>query len=86
MKKLFAWIAIDGLLHFLVCYAMMLSLSPILGFGMASYTTALAASLKEAYDYFIEKDNDGVAVSHDFICDLAGYLVASITILVHHLI
>lgn len=84
MKKLFAWVGIDGLLHILTCYAMMLALTPIIGFGIASYVTALAAALKEAYDYFVQKDNDVIAVGHDFACDGIGYILACLTILIHY--
>lgn len=84
MKKLLKWIGTDGLLHFMVCYAMMLAFTPITGWVVASCTTALAAALKEAYDYFVEKDNDGVAVAHDFACDAVGYILACVTILIQY--
>lgn len=83
LKKLFTWVGVDGLLHILTCYAMMLALTPIIGFAVASYATALAAAFKEAFDYFVQKDNDIVAVGHDFACDAVGYVLACLTILIH---
>lgn len=83
LKNAIKWVGVDGLLHILTCYAMMLALTPMIGFAVASYATALAAALKEAFDYFYQKDNDIVAVGHDFACDAVGYILACLTILIH---
>lgn len=81
IKNIIKWIAADGLLHFLVCYAMILSLTPIIGFYALIPTTIVAAA-KEGYDYHIRKSNNTAQVTHDLICDLAGIVAAYITMLV----
>ena len=81
MKKILKWIATDGLLHFLVCYAMVLSLTPIIGFYALIPTTIVAAA-KEAYDFHYKKSNNKEQVMHDLICDLAGIVAAYATMLV----
>ena len=78
IKKIFRWIAVDGLLHFLVCYAMTLALSPIIGF-YALIPTVVVALAKEAYDYHIKKSNNIEQVVHDLICDAAGIASAYAT-------
>lgn len=75
------WIGTDGMLHFLVCYAMMLALTPLMGF-YALIPTATVAAAKEGYDYHIKKYNNREQVIHDLICDLAGVLFAYITMLI----
>lgn len=82
LNKITAWVGTDGLLHFLVCYAMMLTLSPRMGTIWAIVLTALVALAKEAYDFFIQKDNDKYAAIHDLICDAAGMVVAGIITIV----
>lgn len=80
IKNIIKWIGTDGLLHFLVCYAMMLALTPIIGWW-ALIPTAIVAAAKEGYDFFIQKDNDKQQVVHDLICDLAGVILAYLTML-----
>lgn len=86
IKRVKSWIAIDGLLHFLVCYAMMLALSPIIGIGWATTVTFAFALGKEVYDVFIQKDNNYEQAGHDIICDLAGYFAALLTMLIWYLV
>ena len=81
LKKIKEWVATDGLLHFLVCYALMVALTPIIGWW-ALLVTILAALCKEDYDYFVEKDNNKEQVVHDLICDGVGIVMAYLTILV----
>ena len=81
IKNIIKWIAADGLLHFLVCYAMMLALSPIVGWW-ALLVALVSALAKEAWDYFVEKDNNKEQVIHDLICDAVGIVAAYITLLV----
>ena len=81
IKKIKEWVATDGLLHFLVCYAMVLSLTPIIGF-YALIPTIIAALGKEGYDYHIRKSNNREQVVHDLICDAAGIVAAYATMLV----
>ena len=81
LKNIIKWIGTDGLLHFLVCYAMVLSLTPIIGF-YALIPTIIAALGKEGYDYHIRKSNNKEQVVHDLICDAAGIVAAYATMLV----
>lgn len=85
IKSIIKWIAVDGLLHFLVCYALMLTFTPIVGIWWTLLTTTLIALAKEAYDFFIDKDNDMQAVIHDIILDASGILMALIILLVWQL-
>ena len=80
LKTICRCVGVDGLLHFLVCYAGVLAFSPVVGVWPALLIVAFAAVAKEAMDYFIEQDNDRAAVSHDLICDGVGVLAALITI------
>ena len=80
LKNIIKWIGVDGLLHFLVCYAMMLALSPMIGWW-ALLPTAVVAALKEGYDFHIQKDNDKPQVIHDLLCDAAGIVCAYLTML-----
>ena len=81
LKKIKEWVAIDGLLHFLVCYVIIVSLTPLIGWW-ALLVTILAALGKEAWDYFIQKDNNKEQVVHDLICDGVGLVLAYCTMLV----
>ena len=80
IKKMLKWVGIDGLLHFLVCYAMMLTLAPMIGLAWAVLATTGVAVLKEVWDFCIQKDNDAEQVLHDVILDGTGILIALITI------
>ena len=75
LKEILYWVAIDGLLHFLVCYAVMLSLIPIIGIGLSVVTTISIAVLKEVYDS-LRGTNTLPQMYHDFICDAVGILLA----------
>lgn len=79
LKTICRWVGVDGLLHFLVCYAVMLAFTPVVGVWWALLSVAAASLVKEAMDYFIQKDNDRNALLHDLICDGAGVLAALIT-------
>lgn len=81
LKKLIKWVAIDGLLHILVCYAIMLALTPMIGGWLAMLITVVVSAIKEAYDYCIQKDNNREQVIHDAACDVVGMLSAIITML-----
>lgn len=82
IKDILRWIATDGLLHILMCYAMMLALSPMVGVWWSMLATSLAALVKEAMDFFVQKDNDKEQVIHDLICDAVGIMAALITMLI----
>lgn len=79
MREIAKWIGVDGLLHFLICYSMMLTLMPFIGVTLAILATTSVAIVKEVVDYCVEKDNDQNAVMHDMIMDAAG-LIAAIVI------
>lgn len=76
IKKLLRWVATDGLLHFLVCYALMLTFAPYVGNWIALGITLAFAFGKEAYDVFIQKDNNYQQAWHDLVCDFAGIVAA----------
>lgn len=82
LKSIIKWVGTDGLLHFLSCYAIMLTLTPIIGVWWTMLATAIIALGKEAWDYFYQKDNDKNAVLHDLILDACGILFALITMLI----
>lgn len=82
LKSIIKWVGTDGLLHFLVCYAMTLALTPIIGIWWTLLTTTLIALAKEAWDYFYQKDNNKEQVIHDLILDASGILFALITMLI----
>jgi predicted PurR-regulated permease PerM len=76
LKKILKWVGTDGLLHFLVCFSMMLAFTPLIGIWRTLCATLLAAFAKEGMDYFIEKDNNISQVLHDLICDAVGLVLA----------
>jgi hypothetical protein len=78
INKITKWVGTDGLLHFLVCYAMMLTLTPCIGLWWAMLATIIVAFSKEAWDYFKEKDNNKEQVLHDLICNGVGIVTAII--------
>lgn len=80
LRGLFKWMGTDGLLHFLVCYAMMLTFFPFIGW-YALIPALVAAIGKECWDYFVEKDNNAEQVGHDLICDASGIMAATIMVL-----
>lgn len=82
INKISKWVGTDGLLHFLVCYALMLTLTPVIGIWWTILATAIVTLSKEAWDYFYQKDNDKNAVLHDIICDACGIILAVLTMLV----
>lgn len=76
LRRVWSWVATDGLLHFLVCYAMMLTFGPYFGNWIAVAITLVFALGKEAYDVFIQKDNNYQQAWHDLVCDFAGIVAA----------
>lgn len=76
IKKMLKWVGIDGLLHFLVCYAMMLTLAPMIGLAWAVLATTGVAVLKEVWDFCIQKDNNEQQVMHDIVFDILGIVMA----------
>lgn len=80
IKRMLKWVGIDGLLHFLVCYAMMLTFTPIVGMTWTIIFTTSLAVTKEVIDFCIQKDNDEKAVLHDLSFDVAGVMGAIVVI------
>ena len=81
IKKLLNWIATDGLLHIQTCYAMMLTLQPMVDIWWAKGITATCAIGKEVVDALRGK-NTWEQVRHDLICDGIGILMSDVTIFV----
>ena len=81
IKAIATWVAVDGLLHLLVCYAIMLALTPVVGLWWAIAATASAAVAKEVFDALCGR-NTWSQMVHDLICDGAGILMADVTIFV----
>lgn len=82
LRRVWSWVATDGLLHFLVCYAMMLTLEPFVGIWIALGITLVFAFGKEAYDVFIQKDNNYQQAWHDLVCDFAGIILSCLIIFI----
>lgn len=76
MKRLYNWIASDGLLHIVVSMAIMLCLQPLVGSILAVCVTVLLGAGKEIYDGAIQKDNNGEQILHDVVCDVVGVVIA----------
>lgn len=76
LKQAIKWIGTDGLLHFLACYAMMMTLVPLTGYTLAVIATSVTAIAKEAYDFLIQGEKDMLNARHDLICDAVGILLA----------
>lgn len=81
IKQILNWIATDGLLHIQTCYAMMLTLQPMVEIWWAKAITATCAIGKEVVDVLRGK-NTWEQVRHDLICDAIGILLADCTIFV----
>lgn len=81
LRDIMKWVETDGLLHFLVSYSMMLALHPIIG-TWSVLITATFGFIKEAKDYFVEKDNSPKQLLHDLICDGVGIVAAYATMLI----
>ena len=81
IKRLLNWIAIDGLLHIQTCYALMLTLQPMVDIWWAKGITATCAIGKEVVDALRGK-NTWEQARHDLICDAVGIMAALITMLI----
>lgn len=75
LNKAYQWLSKEGgMLHFLACYAIMLTFAP-LGLGWASLITWVVAIAKEAFD-LIRKSNNVRNVANDLIRDAIGWACA----------
>ena len=79
LKEIIKWIAVDGLLHFLACYAIMLAFIPMVGIWWTTAITLSTAIGKEVIDVLRAKNNKEQAI-HDLICDAVGMATAYLTI------
>lgn len=68
-------IRIDGLLHFLVCYALTLTLIPFVGMLISSILILCLGLGKEIYDY-IDYKPTFKEMGHDILCDIVGIVIA----------
>lgn len=83
IKKFCAWVGIDGLLHALVCYGIMLAVYPIFSDpctgAMTAFLVALLASFgKEVFDIF-RSESTAEHAWHDLLCDAMGMAAAALT-------
>ena len=81
VKEIAMWVAMDGLAHLQMCYAIMLTCEPVVGIWWAKAITSSLAVGKEVVDALRGK-NTWEQVRHDLICDGAGILMADVTIFV----
>lgn len=80
IKEIQSWVGVDGLLHLLVCWLVVLVVTPIRGIWLAVVAAAILSVGKEIWDMFIQKDNSKEQAIHDLICDGAGVLAGLMTI------
>jgi hypothetical protein len=76
LRKIMKWVGVDGLLHFLACFACMLTFMPIVGIWWAELITISLAVGKEVIDA-LRGTNNKEQMMHDFICDAVGMLAAT---------
>ena len=76
LKKIYQWIASDGLLHILVSMVIILCLQPLVGTILAVCVAVLLGMGKEIYDGAIQKDNNEEQILHDVVCDVIGIVIA----------
>lgn len=81
IKEIINWVGTDGLLHLLVCWLLILVITPMNGIWVAVLTAILLSLGKEAWDMLIQKDNDKVQAIHDLICDGVGIVSGLLTIM-----
>lgn len=79
LKAIIKWIAVDELLHFLVCYAIMLAFMPMVGIWWTTAITLSTAIGKEVIDVLRAKNNKEQVI-HDLVCDGLGMATAYLTI------
>ena len=86
MKKIYQWIASDGLLHILVSMVVILCLQPLVGATIAICVAVLLGVGKEIYDRYIQCDNNREQILHDVVCDIVGIILAIIVVSVWNII
>ena len=70
IKKGWAWIATDGLLHFAFSALLILIAFPIIKWWSLLFALLIGV-LKEVYDITVKK-SDWMLSPHDLICDIVG--------------
>jgi hypothetical protein len=81
IKSFCKWVANDGLQHIESIALILLSLTPIIGFGWASLVAAVAGFGREIVQYLRGK-NTKEQVHHDLICNGIGYVLGCLTMAV----
>ena len=85
LNKAYQWLSLEGgMLHFLACYALMLTFSP-LGFGWAFAITWGVAIAKEICD-IARKSNTLQQALNDIIRDAIGWGISSLVVFLTKLI
>lgn len=80
INKGWAWIAIDGLLHFAFSALLILIAFPIIKWWSLLFAL-LVGVLKEVYDITVKKSDPKLSI-HDLICDCIGIIMTIILLLV----
>ena len=81
IKSFCKWVANDGLQHIESVALIMLSLTPIIGFGWATVVAVVVALGREIAQYLRGK-NTKEQVHHDMVCNGIGYALSCITMFV----
>ena len=84
IKDFCKWVSSDGLLHILVCYAVMLAITPLgvtfwSGAAGAIILAAIPSIVKEGYDYM--RGASWQTIWHDLLCDAIGMGLGLLTLL-----
>lgn len=76
LRKFYAWLRPDGVLHFGVSAALYLALAPLFSWGWVPALLVLAIGIgKEIYD---ENKPDGRGDWHDLECDFLGVIAGAL--------
>lgn len=76
------WVRVDGLLHILAVYAIVLTFCGPLSWWVADLIAVGVFIIKELVDLISKK---GTAEWHDVICDIAGLILADGVLCLHWL-
>ena len=80
VRKLWNWIGIDGLLHFLVSAMIVQTVYLVLDTPILAIVIAVIAGLsKEVWDVLIQKDNTIKQALHDVVCNIIGITFGTLT-------
>lgn len=76
LKKIWAWMRTDGLLHLTCSFVIFVFLCLVMPVWVATLITLWVGVWKEFYD----RSNGGVAEWHDILCDAIGVVLGIIFI------